>query len=133
MPQPFSQGPMKKRTAVLVFLKGTTAPIVLYVENPISVYEELTQILKLNSPTPKLIEKTTMGPIRKVCIQSTVYVIYFISTKIFTVFFINFPAQIRINTAPRMPVKASKCMQLKYLPKTRAIIVKSETNTSANM
>ena len=72
MPQPFSNGTqMKKRTSVLVFLKGTTAPLVLYVENPISVYEELAQILKLNSQTPKLIEKTTMGPIRKVCIQST--------------------------------------------------------------
>lgn len=71
MPQPFSQGPMKKRTSVLVFLKGTTAPLVLYVDNPIAVYEELAQVIKLNSPTPKLIEKSTNGPIRKVCILST--------------------------------------------------------------
>lgn len=72
MPQPFSNGgQLKKRTSVLVFLKGTTAPLVLYVESPIAVYEELSQILKQNSPTPKLIEKTTMGPIRKVCILST--------------------------------------------------------------
>lgn len=71
MPQPFSQGPMKKRTSVLVFLKGTTAPLVLYVDNPFDVYEELAQILKQNSPTPRLIEKNTNGPIRKVCIQST--------------------------------------------------------------
>ena len=71
MPQPFSQGQMKKRTSVLVFLKGTTAPLVLYVENPPALYEELSQILKLNSPTPKLIEKNTMGPIKKVCRQST--------------------------------------------------------------
>ena len=71
MPQPFSQGQMKKRTSVLVFLKGTTAPLVLYVENQPALYEELSQILKLNSPTPKLIEKNTMGPIKKVCIQST--------------------------------------------------------------
>jgi hypothetical protein len=71
MPQPFSQGQMKKRTSVLVFLKGTTAPLVLYVENPQALYGELSQILKLNSPTPKLIEKNTVGPIKKVCIQST--------------------------------------------------------------
>ena len=72
MSQPFANGTqMKKRTSVLVFLKGTTAPLVLYVDNPITVYEELAQVLKQNSPTPKLIEKTTMGPIRKVCIQST--------------------------------------------------------------
>ena len=72
MTQPFTQGTqLKKRTSVLVFLKGTTAPLVLYVENPISLYEELTQILKLNSPNPRLIEKNTIGPIKKVCIQST--------------------------------------------------------------
>lgn len=71
MPQPFSQGSqLKKRMSVLVFLKGTTAPIVLYVENPIALYEELTQVLKLNSQAPKLIEKNTLGPVKKVCIQS---------------------------------------------------------------
>jgi hypothetical protein len=71
MPQPFSQGNLKRRLAVLVFLKGTTAPLILYVENPVELYEELQQVLKLNSPTPKLIEKMTIGPIKKVCIQST--------------------------------------------------------------
>lgn len=72
MTQPFSQGTqLKKRTSVLVFLKGTTAPLVLYVENPAALYDELSQILKINSPTPRLIEKNTMGPIKKVCIQST--------------------------------------------------------------
>ena len=62
---------LKKRLAVLVFLKGTTAPLILYVENPLELYDELQQVLKLNSPTPKLIEKNTIGPIKKVCIQST--------------------------------------------------------------
>ena len=62
---------MKKRTSVLVFLKGTTAPLVLYVENPFALYDELSQVVKANSITPKLIEKTTMGPIKKVCILST--------------------------------------------------------------
>ena len=71
MPQPFSQGQMKKRTSVLVFLKGTTAPLVLYVENPFALYDELSQVVKANSITPKLIEKVTMGPIKKVCILST--------------------------------------------------------------
>ncbi len=72
MSQPFSQTPqLKKRTSVLVFLKGTTAPLVLYVENPEMLYDELSQILKVNSTTPRLIEKSTLGPIKKVCIQST--------------------------------------------------------------
>ncbi len=71
MSQPFSQGnQIKKRLSVLVFLKGTTAPLVLYVDNPIELYEELNQILKLNSNTPKLIEKNTLGPIKKVSIQA---------------------------------------------------------------
>ncbi len=71
MPQPFSQGAqIKKRTSVLVFLKGTTAPLVLYVENPLALYDELSQILKINSQTNKLIEKNTLGPIKKVCLQS---------------------------------------------------------------
>lgn len=64
------QNNMKKRNSVLVFLKGTTAPLVLYVDNPIGVYEELAGILKKNSTIPALIEKTTMGPIKKVCINS---------------------------------------------------------------
>lgn len=69
MPQSFSN--MKKRNSVLVFLKGTTAPLVLYVDNPIGVYEELSGILKKNSQNPMIIEKSTMGPIKKVCIIST--------------------------------------------------------------
>lgn len=72
MSQPFSQGQqLKKRMSVLVFLKGTTAPLVLYVENPSALYEELTQILRLNSAATRLIEKNTLGPVKKVCIQST--------------------------------------------------------------
>ncbi len=72
MAQPFAQGTqLKKRTSVLVFLKGTTAPLVLYVENPLELYDELLQVLKLNSPTTKLIEKNTLGPVKRVCIQST--------------------------------------------------------------
>jgi len=71
MPQPFTNNQqLKKRTSVLVFLKGTTAPLVLYVDNPFALYEELSQVLKLNSQVNKLIEKNTLGPIKKVCIQS---------------------------------------------------------------
>ena len=71
MPQPFSNNQLKKRTSVLVFLKGTTAPLVLYVENPLGLYEELSQVLKQNSQVVKLIETNTLGPVKKVCIMST--------------------------------------------------------------
>ena len=56
MAQPFSQQQIKTRTSVLVFLKGNAAPIVLYVENPTELYEELLSYLKM--PTAiKLLEK----------------------------------------------------------------------------
>ena len=71
MSQPFSNSQLKKRISVLVFLKGTTAPLVLYVENPVALYDELSQILKLNSQTSKIIEKNTLGPVKKVCISSS--------------------------------------------------------------
>ena len=65
-----NHGQMKIRHSVLVFLKGATAPLVLYFENPFAVYEELTQVVK--SPVPsRLIEKETIGPIKKVCINSS--------------------------------------------------------------
>lgn len=55
---------VKTRTALLIFIKGSSAPIVLYVENPKAVYEELQQLLKTQAPT--LIEKEGVGPIKKV-------------------------------------------------------------------
>lgn len=64
-PQNLNQQNIKKRTSVLVFLKGSTAPLVLYLENPQEVYAELTQLMK--SATPVYVEKETQGPLKKVC------------------------------------------------------------------
>ena len=41
MAQQFNAQNIKKRISVLVFLKGSTAPLVLYVENPEALYDEL--------------------------------------------------------------------------------------------
>ena len=69
MAQPFSQQQIKTRTSILVFLKGNAAPIVLYVENPTELYEELLSYLKM--PTAiKLLEKETVGPIKRVAFMS---------------------------------------------------------------
>ena len=38
MAQQFNAQNIKKRTSLLVFLKGSTAPLVLYVENPEAMY-----------------------------------------------------------------------------------------------
>jgi len=64
MAQQFNPQNIKKRYATLVFLKGSTAPLVLYVEDAQSLYNELTQAMK--SPTAVIIEKETQGPLKKV-------------------------------------------------------------------
>ena len=68
MAQQFNPQNIKKRTSILVFIKGSTAPSVLYVENPEEFYTELQQSMK--SPTPKFIEKDTQGPLKKVSFVS---------------------------------------------------------------
>lgn len=68
MAQQFNPQNVKKKISVLVFLKGSTAPLVLYVENPQDLYAELSQLMK--SASTVLIEKETQGPIKKVCFAS---------------------------------------------------------------
>lgn len=67
-PQNLNAQNIKKRTSVLVFLKGSTAPLVLYVDNPQELYAEVTQLMK--SPSAVLLEKDTQGPLKKVCFIS---------------------------------------------------------------
>ena len=57
MAQQFNPQNIKKKISILVFLKGSTAPLVLYVENPQDLYAELTQLVK--SASNVLVEKET--------------------------------------------------------------------------
>jgi hypothetical protein len=59
---------IKIRTALLIFIKSSSAPIVLYVENPQAVYEEFQQLIKSGSAA--LVEKEGNGPIKKVSVQA---------------------------------------------------------------
>ena len=68
MSQQFNAQNIKKRISTLVFIKGSTAPLVLYVEDPQALYTELTQLMK--SAQAVLIEKETQGPLKKVCFLS---------------------------------------------------------------
>ena len=68
MAQQFNPQNVKTRTSVLVFIKGSAAPLVLYVENPQDLYNELSQAMK--SSTAVYIEKETSGPLKKVCFIS---------------------------------------------------------------
>jgi hypothetical protein len=61
--------PQKTRQAVILFLKGSATPVVMYFENPQAVYSEFKQLMK--SPTPVLVEKEPIGPIKRVCFVST--------------------------------------------------------------
>jgi len=58
----------KTRTSLLIFVKGSSAPIVLYVENPQVSYDEIQQVIKIPSAT--IIEKEGTGPIKKVTIHA---------------------------------------------------------------
>lgn len=69
MQQGFAQN-YKIRTSVLVFLKNSVAPLVLYFENPKQEYEELLEIYKTQNNVAKVIEKETNGPIKKVAFLS---------------------------------------------------------------
>lgn len=64
----FNTPKIKTRTALLIFVKGSSAPVVLYLENPQVVYEEIQQLIKVQSPT--LIEKEGSGPIKKVSVMA---------------------------------------------------------------
>ena len=69
MAQQFNPQNIKKRLSVLVFIKGSTAPLIMYVENPEEFYNELQQAIK-SPTTAKLIEKDTTGPLKKVAFWS---------------------------------------------------------------
>ncbi len=68
MAQQFNAQNIKKRLSLLVFIKGSTAPLVLYSENTQVLYEELNALLKTNQVV--LVEKETTGPLKKVCFWS---------------------------------------------------------------
>ena len=69
MAQQYNSQNIKKRYSVLVFIKGSAAPLVLYVENPEELYDEIQKSVK--SATAKIIEKETLGPLKKVSFVST--------------------------------------------------------------
>lgn len=68
MAQQFNPQNIKKRLSLLVFIKGSTAPLVLYSEDTPALYEELNTLLKTNQVV--LVEKETTGPLKKVCFYS---------------------------------------------------------------
>lgn len=60
---------IKTRTALLIFIKGSSAPVVLYVDNAQATYEEFQQLIKSHAGT--VIEKEATGPIKKLTLHSS--------------------------------------------------------------
>lgn len=65
----YSNPQIKTRTALLIFVKGSSAPVVLYVENPQAAYDEVQNLIK--HPGSSMYEKEGSGPIKKVSIHSS--------------------------------------------------------------
>jgi len=68
MAQQYNAQNIKKRLSLLVFIKGSTAPLVLYSDDTATIYDELNQMMRTNQVT--LVEKETTGPLKKVCFWS---------------------------------------------------------------
>ena len=56
---------IKTKVAFIIFVKGSIAPVVLYLDDPKKVYENVQNIIKAPNP-PKIFEIEANGPIKKV-------------------------------------------------------------------
>lgn len=63
--------PPAMKTALILMMRAA-APLVLYLDNPEALYEELKAVMRNAKPSaPKLIEKSANGPIRRVAFLDT--------------------------------------------------------------
>ena len=68
MSQQQVQGRIATRTALLVFCKDMSSPMVLYFDNVQKIYDDLRALI--NSTEVKLVEFEPIGPIKKATILS---------------------------------------------------------------
>ena len=68
MAQQQVQGQIQVRTALLVFCKDMTSPMVLYFDNAQKVYDDLKNLI--NSTEVKMVEFEPLGPIKKAAVLS---------------------------------------------------------------
>ncbi len=62
--------PVSKKVAFIVFVKGSIAPVVLYLDDPHKVYENVQNIIR-NPQAPRVIEIEANGPIKKVTLVTS--------------------------------------------------------------
>ncbi len=68
--QQYTSHPINKKTSFIVFVKGSVAPIVLYLDEPIKVYQNIQNLLRSPQP-PKFFEIEASGPIKKVTLVTS--------------------------------------------------------------
>lgn len=68
MAQQQIQGKLQTRTALLIFCKDLSSPMVLYFDNAQKIYDDLRALI--NSTEVKLVEFEPIGPIKKATILS---------------------------------------------------------------
>lgn len=69
MAQQFANPNIKMKVAILIFLKNTAAPLVLYFDNPQEIYNELKEVVQ--TPTSRVFEFEPLGPIKKICVNAS--------------------------------------------------------------
>ncbi|MDO5438080.1 MAG: hypothetical protein Q4F80_07790 [bacterium] len=71
MAQQFSNAQsVNKKVAFIVFVKGSIAPVVLYLDDPVKVYENVQNIIS-NPQAPRIFEIEANGPIKKVTLVTS--------------------------------------------------------------
>lgn len=65
MSQQFNNQNVKQKVAFIVFVKGSIAPVVLYLDDPYKVYENVQNIIR-GPQAPRIFEIEANGPIKKV-------------------------------------------------------------------
>lgn len=73
MTQHFQNTPqVKTRKSVLVLMKHSAPPLVLYSDTPEELYEDLKNVIKTaNNAMPKLIERQAKGPVKDFAVLDT--------------------------------------------------------------
>lgn len=61
---------LSKKVAFIIFVKGSIAPIVLYLDEPEKVYENVQSLLNNPNP-PQSFEIEANGPIKKVSVVTS--------------------------------------------------------------
>ncbi len=63
--QQFNNQQITQKTAFVIFVKGSIAPVILYLDDPNKVYENVQNLIR-SPQAPKVFEIEANGPVKKV-------------------------------------------------------------------